>query len=132
VERLVELTRNLGGSVIRDAGKEDSDELETIKERHEQEKASYCGQIKGGPQARIPTTRPKPSSVGAQYARTLREEKPDSLPEKAETDSSPDTASPAAGRGRKAAPLIAPKGKGPKGEKSTAAVKESPAAKTKS
>jgi hypothetical protein len=33
VKRLVELTRNLGGAVIRDAGKEDSDELETISVR---------------------------------------------------------------------------------------------------
>jgi hypothetical protein len=45
------------------------EELETIMARHEQEKANYSGQIKGGPQARIPTSRPKPTSAHAQHLR---------------------------------------------------------------
>ena len=51
-----------------------ADELELIKERHEQEKANYGGQIKGGPQAGIPAIRHKASSVKAQYAQSLKEE----------------------------------------------------------
>ncbi|MCB0335512.1 MAG: hypothetical protein KDD62_04380 [Bdellovibrionales bacterium] len=39
------------------------DELEDIIVRHELERTSYGDQIKGGPQARVPTTRPKTSSV---------------------------------------------------------------------
>lgn len=45
------------------------EELLEIQERHELEKASYGGQIKGGPQARIPTPRPKASSVQTRKTR---------------------------------------------------------------
>lgn len=44
------------------------EELAEIMERHENERASYGDQIVGGPQAKIPTQRPKTTAVNAKRA----------------------------------------------------------------
>ena len=41
------------------------EELKSIMERHATERASYGGQITGGPQSKIPTARPKATSIQA-------------------------------------------------------------------
>lgn len=45
------------------------DELENILQRHQNERACYSEQISGGPQAKVPTVRPKITAVTPQGAK---------------------------------------------------------------